>query len=132
MVPVLVIDDEPSIRRLVCEALTLEEHPVRTAINGADGLRVMRELPEPHVVLAGHMMPVMTGAAMLHEVAQDPVLAEHHVYIPMTVTHNIPYMLEELKRFARRPYLTLTLPFTYTQLIRVVHEANGQLKARAN
>jgi CheY-like chemotaxis protein len=57
---VLVVDDDPVVRRLVRKALGSEGYTVRTAAHGDEALRhVAAGLP--HVVLLDVQMPVMDG-----------------------------------------------------------------------
>jgi CheY-like chemotaxis protein len=59
---VLVVDDEASIRELVAAWLEDEGFAVTTASNGAEALRVLREV-RPEVIVLDLMMPVMDGWA---------------------------------------------------------------------
>ena len=59
---ILVAEDEPGVRKLVCETL---EQLGYTVLQAADGLEALRVLEEPHrsvdVLLTDVMMPVMGG-----------------------------------------------------------------------
>lgn len=57
---VLVVDDEESIRDVVCDVLDQEGYPVATATNGAEALDVM-ESEHPCVVLLDMRMPILDG-----------------------------------------------------------------------
>src|SRR5258708_8234117 len=56
MATVLIVDDEPNIRRMVGALLGAEGYDVRDAADGATGLTRARE-SEPDVVLLDLMMP---------------------------------------------------------------------------
>src|SRR5882672_7036592 len=56
MASVLIVDDEPNIRRMVGALLGAEGYEVRDAADGAAGLTRVRE-SEPDVVLLDLMMP---------------------------------------------------------------------------
>ena len=58
--PILVVDDDPSIRDTVSEILELEGYPVATATNGAEALEVV-ERRRPSLVLLDMRMPVLDG-----------------------------------------------------------------------
>lgn len=65
---VLVVDDEPSIREVVSDALAFEGYVVEQAANGQEALQVV-ERDCPTVVLLDMRMPVMDGwafASALH------------------------------------------------------------------
>jgi two-component system nitrogen regulation response regulator NtrX len=65
MASVLLVDDEPNIRRMVGALLTSEGYEVRDAANGATGL-AQAAAGEPDVVLLDLMMPgELDGLAVL-------------------------------------------------------------------
>ncbi len=64
MASILVIDDEPDLVRFVRRALENEGHHVRTALEGADGLRMAVTEP-PDMVLLDLVMPGVSGRAVL-------------------------------------------------------------------
>jgi CheY-like chemotaxis protein len=59
-VPILVIDDDPSILATVSEILEEEGYSVVTATNGLEGLRAIERL-RPAVILLDMRMPVLDG-----------------------------------------------------------------------
>jgi two-component system nitrogen regulation response regulator NtrX len=63
---VLVVDDEPGLRRMLGELFVSEGYVVSEASDGAKGLACMRASC-PDVVVIDLMMPVMTGWAFLEE-----------------------------------------------------------------
>jgi DNA-binding response OmpR family regulator len=73
---VLVIDDEPDVRSLLCELLSDRGYRVEEAGNGADGLRVLYD-KHPDLVLLDLAMPQMDGWRTLErirELSDVPVL----------------------------------------------------------
>ncbi len=73
---VLVIDDEPDVRSLLCELLTDRGYLVDEARDGADGLRVLYD-KHPDLVLLDLAMPQMDGWQTLErirELSDIPVL----------------------------------------------------------
>ncbi len=80
MATVLVVDDEFGIAELFEAILTDEGHRVLTATNGRHGLKVLAE-ERADLVFLDYMMPVMNGAAMLSELATNPVLRRIPVVI---------------------------------------------------
>ncbi len=68
----LVVDDEPSIRDLICECFSAKGYDVATAATGAEGLPRLRE-DRAHVVLLDLLLPEMDGVKVLGEAkAIDP------------------------------------------------------------
>lgn len=58
--PVLVVDDDPAIRRTVAEALDMEGYEVLEAQDGAEALDLLADA-DPCVVLLDMRMPVLDG-----------------------------------------------------------------------
>ena len=63
----LLVEDEPSVRRLACTVLQARGYHVLTAANGQDGLRVAREHQGSPIelVITDVVMPVMGGRTMV-------------------------------------------------------------------
>ena len=72
---VLVVDDDVSSRDLLVRFLRREGFAVRTAQDGAAGLRLAREM-RPNAILLDVMMPHMDGWAVLSALKAEPPLAE--------------------------------------------------------
>jgi GAF domain-containing protein/CheY-like chemotaxis protein/anti-sigma regulatory factor (Ser/Thr protein kinase) len=72
---VLVIDDEEAVRDLMQRFLGREGFRVVTALGGAEGLRLAREL-RPDVITLDVMMPGLDGWAVLSTLKADRELAE--------------------------------------------------------
>jgi DNA-binding response OmpR family regulator len=64
---ILVIDDDPAVRRLVEDVLELEGYEVRTAEDGFAGLRAI-EAHRPDCVLLDVMMPGLDGHQVLQRI----------------------------------------------------------------
>ena len=70
---VLIVDDDPDIRRMVSECLTREGRNTLTAANGRDGLELYREHRPPFIIL-DLIMPEVDGfefLALLHAEFSD-------------------------------------------------------------
>ncbi len=73
---VVLIDDDPDLRRLV--KLTLEftaGWEVTTAADGAEGIDVVREI-RPDVAVVDYMMPGMDGYEVSRRLREDPETAD--------------------------------------------------------
>jgi CheY-like chemotaxis protein len=76
--PILVVDDDPVIRRTVAEILSMEEYAVSTAPDGAQALlEVERE--RPGLVLLDMRMPVLDGWGFAR------ALRERNIALPIVV-----------------------------------------------
>ena len=111
MPPVLVVDDDQSIRECVAEFLSFEGFEVCEACNGEEGLRLL-ESERPRVVVLDLMMPVMSGWEFRREQKLRPDLADIPVIV-ITASHDPDIDADRI----------LTKPFDADVLIDAVHEA---------
>jgi CheY-like chemotaxis protein len=72
---ILVVDDSPTILKLVQLALTKADYRVATAASAVQGLAAARE-EQPALVLLDSDMPDMDGLALAAAMAEDPRLAD--------------------------------------------------------
>jgi len=77
---VLVIEDDPSARELIQRALEREGYAVRTAADGAEGLRLAHE-GRPDAITLDVMMPQMDGWSVLVALKAAPALADVPVIV---------------------------------------------------
>src|SRR6266496_1364041 len=70
---VLIVDDDPNIRRMMIAALKREGYSFFEAANGAEALDIMRR-EHPNVVVLDLMMPIVSGWDVLKERSNDPDL----------------------------------------------------------
>lgn len=80
---VLVVDDDPSIRKMVIAALKRDPLPYifAEAGNGRDALELMRDQLPPDVVVLDLMMPLVSGWDVLKERAGDDDLKKIPVIV---------------------------------------------------
>ena len=78
---VLVIDDDPGIRRLMTAFLKLEGFAPVAATNGQEALAYLRDGGAANVILLDLRMPVMDGWTFRREQRRDPAIAD----IPVVV-----------------------------------------------
>jgi CheY-like chemotaxis protein len=77
---VLVVDDDPNIRKMIVAALRRDGYDFLEAPNGREALDVMRA-SHPDVVVLDLMMPVLSGWDVLRERADDAELKSIPVII---------------------------------------------------
>ena len=66
---VLIVDDDPGIRRMLRLALETEGFEVATAANGLDGLEHVR-MQTPDCIVLDLRMPVMDGQTFFHKLRE--------------------------------------------------------------
>lgn len=66
--PILVVDDEPTIRAMVAEVLHSEGYDVVTAANGSEALGVVAK-SQPVLVILDLWMPVLDGPGFARKLA---------------------------------------------------------------
>jgi CheY-like chemotaxis protein len=77
---VLVVDDDPSIRRMIVAALKRDGYTFCEAPNGKEALDLMRR-EHPNVVVLDLMMPVLSGWDVLQARELEPALREIPVIV---------------------------------------------------
>ncbi|MEY3125626.1 MAG: hypothetical protein RLZZ573_2146 [Pseudomonadota bacterium] len=71
---VLIVDDQPDIRKLILMTMESEGYQLHEAINGEDALRSAHNL-RPDVVLLDVMMPgLLDGYQVCEKIKNDPLL----------------------------------------------------------
>jgi CheY-like chemotaxis protein len=91
---VLIVEDEPDVRRMLELLLKHEGYEVTTAANGAEALAAMRQ-EMPCLVLLDIMMPVMDGWQFRRhqlanaDIANVPVLCLTAVFDPNVVAREL-------------------------------------------
>ncbi len=105
--PILVVDDDPSIRSTVSEILEMEGYSVETAADGAEALRLL-ECSAPVLVLLDMRMPVLDGWGFAREVKARgldlPILV-------MTAAQDARHWAQEIQAtgFLAKPFELLDL-----------------------
>src|ERR1700687_3003354 len=114
---ILVVDDEETIREIVCSTLGGAHFQTRSAANGIEALAILESGDEFDLVLSDLMMAEMDGIAFL-ERAKERYPDMHIVMV--TAVHDIGVALQALRNGA---YDYLLKPFEREQLLAVVRRA---------
>jgi two-component system response regulator (stage 0 sporulation protein F) len=110
---VLIVDDEPGIRKMLVEMLSLEGIPTEMAANGQEALDILAT-SGPRVVLLDLLMPVVDGRGVVEALRRKPGERERHRIILMSAVER----LEPARDLD--PDAMLAKPFTLTQLMSVI------------
>lgn len=81
-VEILVVEDDPDIREVMCEIFALEGFKTCSASSGKEALEILRKNPSLKVIFLDMIMPEMDGKEFLRIKNESPVLAE----IPVVIT----------------------------------------------
>jgi DNA-binding response OmpR family regulator len=119
---ILVVDDEPDIRRLVAEALEATGYDVRTAANGEEAIRAA-SLYIPDLVLLDIMMPGMDGFTVYERLRARPVDLKSPI-IFLTARREIN---DKLLGFEKGAADYITKPFHIKELLARVKVHLGEL-----
>ena len=112
----LVVEDQPEIRKLICMTMDYDGFEVHEADNGDTGLRLVKAL-RPHIVLLDVMMPgQLDGIQVCERIRADPEIA--HIPVVMLTARSQQTDLEAGRRAGCNAYLTK--PFSPLQLIETV------------
>jgi two-component system, OmpR family, response regulator MprA len=113
---VLVVDDDPAIRKAVSLLLVDEGYAVQTAANGTEGLAAITAQP-PALVLLDLNMPVMDGWALLGH------LRDAQITVPIVIMTADQRAPQEAARLQVAGYLGK--PFAIDDLLDLVARLAG-------
>lgn len=122
MVEILIIDDDPQMRRLLARMLSTAGHTVVQAENGKRGLELFHSL-RPALIITDILMPERDGIETIrsirYQVPETKILAISGAASGM----NSPDYLFFAQQFGADA--SLTKPFTPAQLLEVVNRLLG-------
>jgi len=121
---VLVIDDSPTITKVVQLVLTKAGYEVATAVDGEAGLEAVRAR-RPHMILLDFVMPRMNGYQFCRELVADPKLRD----IPVVLMSAKGDQVGE--RFVKVMGIVdyITKPFSPEAITAVVQHTIGKYRA---
>lgn len=128
MPTVLVVDDDPGIRKILVGILSVEGYPTLTANSGGPALKILLSSPEGMVVLLGLSMPYLDGQDVLEVVARTEDLAARHVFIMVTgsVERARTGRVAELRDRLGVPLVAK--PFSFEEIVEAVEVAAADLR----
>jgi|SRR5919199_1106738 CheY-like chemotaxis protein len=117
---VLVVDDEPTLRELVAEALREAGYHVDTAANGLEALQLMHHEPSPHAIVLDLMMPRLDGRSFVELMRLNPRLAA----VPIVLVTAAYGAAQAAARIGARA--CITKPFELDELVDTVASVIGE------
>ena len=115
---VLIVDDDPAIRKMLVEVLSLEGYPTETAVNGREALDLISR-GGARVILLDLMMPVLDGRGVMTELRANPAERGRHKVILVSAIGS----LEGARDLEADG--VLAKPFTVEQLLNVLETASA-------
>ncbi|HLY30671.1 MAG TPA: response regulator [Ktedonobacterales bacterium] len=117
---ILIVDDDPQIRKMLIEVLSLEGYPTETAVNGQEALTILAT-SGPRVILLDLLMPVLDGRGVMQALAADPATRARHKVVLVSALANL-----EASRDLDADGV-LPKPFTVNQLLSVLEPLSAAL-----
>jgi CheY-like chemotaxis protein len=114
---ILIVDDDPYIRKMLAEVLGLEGYPYETATNGQEALEVL-DKSGPRVILLDLLMPVLDGRGVMNQLRASPEIRARHKVVLVSALSNLD-TARDLEADS-----TLAKPFTADQLLNVIESTN--------
>ena len=125
--PVLIVDDDDSIRETLRLALEEEGYDVLDASDGMAALNMMRAAEQSMVVLLDHIMPGVDGASVLRQLSAERELADRHAYVFITASAHVADLEEDVMALPMPPISVVRKPFDLETLFAAVRDANQRL-----
>ena len=115
--PILIVDDESSVRTIVAAMLKPAGYEAALADSAEAALRMLKQGLRPGLILSDIMMEGMTGLTFLDYVRQ------HHADIPIVMVSGISDVSVAIEALRNGAYDYLLKPFEREQLISTVIRA---------
>lgn len=119
---ILVIDDDPSLQKLVKSLLMRANMEPVIAMNAAEAAQALRNPPLPDVLVLDLMLPDVSGITFLRQIRAKEVFADIPVVIlsamadPDTIREGLNAGAD---RYLTKPYLANNLIKTLQEVLRV-------------
>jgi CheY-like chemotaxis protein len=100
----LIVDDEPGIRRMAAKAAERLGFAVIEAVDGVDGKNLARAY-QPQAILTDALMPRMEGREMCRLLKADPETREIKIIVMTSLYKGQKYRSEAMSEFGADGYL---------------------------
>ena len=125
---ILVVDDDRSLRTILCMVLEADGYSVEPAPDGMAALAYLREHREPCVVLLDYYLPRLDGYEVLCQInaeAESAMLPPYAITFMTAAHETLPLALVDLLHAQDIPLLAK--PFGLNELLRAVAVACRRL-----
>jgi CheY-like chemotaxis protein len=117
--PILLIDDDETVRATLQDLLAESGFEVATAADGIQALRYLRTHPPPSLIILDLMMPFMDGFEFRRTILEDPALEK----VPVVITTALTRQFQEQNSLRAAAYLHK--PLEFGRLLEVVRTHCG-------
>ncbi len=121
---VLVVDDEPSIRKYLQTLLEVDGHSVTTVSSGAEALEYLHSEERPNFIILDVLMPEMDGLETLRQMMK----LDHTLHVIMLSCSNEVTTVVEAIRLGAQDYLTK--PFEKAELDAALLKCRQKMELR--
>ncbi len=119
MIPVLIVDDSPTVRVMLRDWLTEAGYETAEAADGLEALDMLRKGAAPRIVLMDYEMPNLNGFEALNRAAEEGFVQPLYAYVAISsMAANFPPYLSDLLRHLGAQILPK--PFERDALLEVV------------
>ena len=115
---ILIVDDDPAIRALLTEMLSMEGYAMETAKDGVEAIAFLRDLPPTfRIILLDLLMPNIDGWGVVRWITEHPEIRANTKIVLMSANDRLKqaYDLEQDGRLVK-PFDLGTLLETITKL----------------
>lgn len=96
-IPVLIVDDDASIRKMLRLMLEDAGYPVLEATDGMQALDILHTHSAPLITITNQHMTRLDGPDLLRQVLDEPALVAGHAYVFMTAERQmVPPALQQI------------------------------------
>jgi CheY-like chemotaxis protein len=95
----LVVDDDPDIRTMLCELFAREGYQVETAMDGASAILFLESHDPPDAILLDLLMPGIVGSSVLSYLSDHPDLSA----VPVAIVSSSPHLAPQGYRLFKKP-----------------------------
>ncbi len=127
---VLVVDDDPFISNIICEALLSDGYSIEKAGDGEEALAKIEKLI-PDLVIMDYMMPIMDGPQVCRKVKDNPKIK----HVPIIMVTAVADVKEKVKLLESGAEDYIVKPFDLEELlarVKVVLRRTKQLNMDTN
>jgi|SRR3989344_4379712 len=114
---IMIVDDEPSVRKTVNTILSIKGYKISEAINADDAWKKIQK-DKPDLILLDIMMPGMQPKELIKKIKDNPKLKSIKI-IYLTAVMGA----KEALKGSKEVFATIEKPFTNTQIRDVIKKA---------